>query len=87
MKRPTGWSRPPWWTGSGAKGRAGAYPGIAAGDAAAALDWYRLRGVVTVDLRASDDGEPLYQALGFVRTFSPTMRLSLAPAGRVDRPA
>jgi ribosomal protein S18 acetylase RimI-like enzyme len=47
----------------------------------ALLDWYRGRGVTKVDLRASPDGEPLYAALGFVRSTDPAMRLILsAPA-------
>lgn len=43
----------------------------------ALLDWYQQRGVTRVDLRASRDGEPLYRALGFAPTHSPTMRLVL----------
>ncbi|MGP3979765.1 GNAT family N-acetyltransferase [Streptomyces sp. KR80] len=42
----------------------------------ALLGWYRERGVVTIDLRASAEGEPLYAALGFVRTRDPAMRLT-----------
>jgi hypothetical protein len=41
----------------------------------ALLAWYRDHGVSHVDLRASRQGEPLYQALGFVRTRDPAMRL------------
>lgn len=43
----------------------------------ALLDWYRRRGVASVDLRASVEGEPLYRALGFVPSTAPTMRLTL----------
>src|SRR2546423_1090776 len=43
------------------------------------LDWYRRSGVTKVDLRASPEGEPLYAALGFVRTADPAMRLRLPP--------
>lgn len=43
----------------------------------ALLDWYRERGIRTVDLRASESGEPLYRALGFERTADPAMRLHL----------
>ncbi|WP_326558214.1 GNAT family N-acetyltransferase [Micromonospora sp. NBC_01796] len=45
----------------------------------AVLDWYRDRGIRTVDLRASRQGEPLYESLGFVRTADPAMRLRLPP--------
>ncbi|MFC6017095.1 GNAT family N-acetyltransferase [Plantactinospora solaniradicis] len=44
----------------------------------ALLDWYRDRGIRTVDLRASEAGEPLYRSLGFVRTSDPAMRLQLS---------
>jgi len=43
----------------------------------ALIDWYRRRGVASVDLRATPDGEPLYRALGFVPSAAPTMRLTL----------
>jgi GNAT superfamily N-acetyltransferase len=45
----------------------------------ALLAWYAQRGVGAIDLRASADGEPLYAALGFVRSREPGMRL-LIPA-------
>ncbi|MBT2366242.1 GNAT family N-acetyltransferase [Streptomyces sp. ISL-10] len=41
------------------------------------LGWFRERDVRRIDLRASEDGEPLYASLGFVRTPDPAMRLSL----------
>jgi ribosomal protein S18 acetylase RimI-like enzyme len=41
------------------------------------LEWFRARGVRAVDLRASAEGEPLYEQLGFVRTADPAMRLAL----------
>ncbi len=41
----------------------------------ALLNWYRRRGVTRVELRASVDGAPLYQELGFVAVTSPTMRM------------
>lgn len=44
---------------------------------AALLDWFRSRGVGTVDLRASKEGEPLYASLGFSRTADPAMRIRL----------
>ncbi|GAB1646384.1 GNAT family N-acetyltransferase [Krasilnikovia sp. MM14-A1259] len=43
----------------------------------ALLDWYRARGIVTVDLRATPEAEWLYRSLGFVRTPDPAMRLQL----------
>ena len=39
------------------------------------LSWYRESGVERIDLRASDDGAPLYRSLGFIDT--PSMRLRL----------
>ncbi|WP_351237603.1 GNAT family N-acetyltransferase [Streptomyces sp. NPDC002133] len=41
------------------------------------LGWFRDRGIRRVDLRASEEGEPLYASLGFVRTPDPAMRLTL----------
>ncbi|MFC5814751.1 GNAT family N-acetyltransferase [Nonomuraea sp. NPDC050478] len=41
----------------------------------ALVEWYRERGIATVDLRSSAEGEPLYASLGFVRTHDPAMRL------------
>jgi GNAT superfamily N-acetyltransferase len=46
------------------------------------LDWYRDRGIRTVDLRASPEGEPLYGSLGFVRTPEPAMRLRMPAVGQ-----
>jgi hypothetical protein len=46
------------------------------------LAWYRRRGITTVDLRASTEGEPLYRSLGFVRTRDPAMQLILHRDGR-----
>jgi GNAT superfamily N-acetyltransferase len=45
----------------------------------ALLAWYGERGVRTVDLRASEQGEHLYRSLGFRPTSGSTLRLSLAP--------
>jgi GNAT superfamily N-acetyltransferase len=45
----------------------------------ALLGWYRQRGITKIDLRASEDGAPLYRALGFVPTSSPTLRLTGLP--------
>ena len=42
----------------------------------ALIDWYRERGITTIDLRATPPAEPLYRSLGFVRT-DPLMRLHL----------
>ncbi|WP_433518938.1 GNAT family N-acetyltransferase [Nonomuraea sp. CA-143628] len=46
---------------------------------AALLDWYRDRGIRTIDLRASSEGEPLYRSLGFALSRDPAMRLRLRP--------
>ncbi|MEU7835208.1 MULTISPECIES: GNAT family N-acetyltransferase [unclassified Nonomuraea] len=46
---------------------------------AALLDWYRDRGIRTIDLRASSEGEPLYRSLGFALSRDPAMRLHLRP--------
>lgn len=43
----------------------------------ALLGWFRERGVVSVDLNASAEAEPLYASLGFVRKPDPSMRLNL----------
>jgi GNAT superfamily N-acetyltransferase len=45
----------------------------------ALLGWFQWRGVTQVDLRASDEGEPLYRTLGFARTYSPAMRRKVSP--------
>jgi hypothetical protein len=44
----------------------------------ALLGRYKQRGVANVDLRASENGELLYRALGFVPTSSRTMRLTIS---------
>lgn len=41
------------------------------------LDWFRERGVRQVNLNASEEAEPLYASLGFVRKPDPSMRLQL----------
>lgn len=43
----------------------------------ALLEWFGEQGIVVVDLRASEQGEALYESLGFVRTRDPAMRLRL----------
>lgn len=43
----------------------------------ALIAWFRERDVHKVDLRASEEGEPLYASLGFVRTPDPAMRLTM----------
>jgi ribosomal protein S18 acetylase RimI-like enzyme len=47
----------------------------------ALVDWFRQRGIATIDLRASAEGEPLYRSLGFARTPDPAMRLRLPVDG------
>ncbi|WP_433826278.1 GNAT family N-acetyltransferase [Actinoplanes sp. CA-015351] len=49
--------------------------GYSRGCMTALLGWFRSRGVGAVDLRASQDGEPMYESLGFRRTADPAMRL------------
>jgi ribosomal protein S18 acetylase RimI-like enzyme len=46
----------------------------------ALLGWYRQREISRIDLRATEDGEPLYRALGFVPLSGPTMRLKIPGA-------
>ncbi|WP_225839909.1 GNAT family N-acetyltransferase [Streptomyces sp. NK08204] len=41
------------------------------------LAWFRGQGAEQVDLNASEQAEPLYAALGFVRKPDPSMRLQL----------
>ncbi|PWR12866.1 GNAT family N-acetyltransferase [Micromonospora sicca] len=48
----------------------------------ALLDWYRRRGVRTVDLRSSEPAQPLYRSLGFQPTRDPAMRLTLPAEAR-----
>ncbi|WP_238490427.1 GNAT family N-acetyltransferase [Actinoplanes flavus] len=43
----------------------------------ALLRWYRDRGIHSVHLMASPDGEPLYTSLGFTRASDPAMRARL----------
>ncbi|HEY4024633.1 MAG TPA: GNAT family N-acetyltransferase [Pseudonocardiaceae bacterium] len=43
----------------------------------ALLDWYRERGITSVMLNASADGQPLYTELGFAFAGDPQMRLKL----------
>ncbi|KUL39781.1 acetyltransferase [Actinoplanes awajinensis subsp. mycoplanecinus] len=52
--------------------------GFSRGCTTALLGWFRERGVRAVDLRASPDGEALYESLGFRRTQQPGMRLKLS---------
>jgi ribosomal protein S18 acetylase RimI-like enzyme len=40
------------------------------------LDWYAARDVPKIDLKATDEGEPLYRSLGFVPTPSAMLRYS-----------
>ncbi|HZM74801.1 MAG TPA: GNAT family N-acetyltransferase [Candidatus Limnocylindrales bacterium] len=40
------------------------------------LSWYRESGVERIDLRASDDGAPLYRSLGFIDTLNMRLRLT-----------
>lgn len=51
--------------------------GYSRGCMTALIAWFRERGVLAVDLKASAEGEPLYRSLGFRRSAEPGMRLSL----------
>ncbi|MEV7868360.1 GNAT family N-acetyltransferase [Streptomyces sp. NPDC088124] len=53
----------------------------------ALLDWYRSRGVRKIGLHASEEGEPLYASLGFVRNPAPAMRLTHQGRARGVTPA
>ncbi|QSB16428.1 GNAT family N-acetyltransferase [Natronosporangium hydrolyticum] len=43
----------------------------------AVLAWFRERGVVRADLKATPIGEPLYRSLGFVDSSAPSLKLVL----------
>ncbi|MEU4470989.1 GNAT family N-acetyltransferase [Micromonospora sp. NPDC023888] len=47
----------------------------------ALLGWYHHRGVTVIELKASEDGESIYRALGFEPTAARTLRLTV-----VDQP-
>nr|WP_184176640.1 GNAT family N-acetyltransferase [Micromonospora parathelypteridis] len=49
------------------------------------LSWYHQRGVTLVELKASEAGEPLYRALGFVPMPSQTMRLTINSGATASR--
>jgi len=49
---------------------------------AAIIEWFRDRGVDSVTLNASPQGEPLYASLGFVRSHDPAMWLYLPEVSR-----
>jgi len=51
--------------------------GYARACTSALIEWFRNQGAGLVDLRASEDGLPLYTSQGFVRTADPAMRLAL----------
>ncbi len=54
--------------------------GYARACTAALIEWFQNQGAGLVDLRASEDGLPLYASQGFVRTADPAMRLTLPRA-------
>ncbi|MCM4082575.1 GNAT family N-acetyltransferase [Paractinoplanes hotanensis] len=54
--------------------------GCARACTSALIEWFRNQGAGLVDLRASEDGLPLYTSQGFVRTADPAMRLTLPRA-------
>ena len=55
--------------------------GLARRITGALLDWYREKRILTVELHATADGEPLYRSLGFAEGSNLALRL------RLDRPA
>ncbi|MEU8332064.1 GNAT family N-acetyltransferase [Micromonospora sp. NPDC048839] len=43
----------------------------------ALLDWYHHRGVTVIELKASEDGESIYRAVGFEPTAARALRLTV----------
>jgi GNAT superfamily N-acetyltransferase len=56
--------------------------GLATAIVKAAIEWSRARGYRKVELHASRDGRPVYEALGFERTWEMRAPLARAEPGR-----
>jgi Acetyltransferase (GNAT) family len=60
--------------------------GLARAITAALIDWFGEEEVRSVELHATQEGEPLYRALGFDQGMNPGLRIRLDRAARSRGP-